>query len=239
VSDDQKRTAESAVSAAAASASGSSRIHAAGVATASGNGSGAGSGAAAKSDSRAAPPAGGGGRGPAFEGNKIVFYCSNHHRIEVDRAWAGKRGTCSKQGCGVPVVIPIPPGLERPAEASRPGSLSAGRTAGEPDLGFDAAVGAAEWDVDLDQIEHPTAKLVARLWLERVAGGGVVEVHLAGGSVIMPQWYDPLWSCGTHALFAAPGADGTVTLTAVAWDQVQKVVVRQLEYVPDDLFKQG
>lgn len=183
-------------------------------------------------------------REPSFEGNKIVFVCPNGHRIEVDRAWAGKRGTCSKQGCGVPVVIPVPPGLARPSEASHSsagpagsgalaGGIGAGPAAADP--GLEPAPEASGLGVDFDAIDHPTARLVAALWRER-AHGGIVEVHLTGGSVIMPQWYDPLWSCGTHALFAAPGPENTITLTAVAWDQVQKVVVRQIKDVPDDMF---
>lgn len=200
---------------------------------------------------KAGPPAqarAGGDREPSFEGNKIVFFCSNDHRIEVDRAWAGKRGTCSKQGCGVPVVIPTPPGLERPTEASRPPAAPVASAAPSWDAGAGPPVTtgpetldpepvpeAIGWGSDIDAIDHPTARLVAVLWRER-ANGGIVEVHLSGGSVIMPQWYDPHWSCGTHALFAAPGPDSSITLTAVAWDQIQKVVVRQLQYVPDDMF---
>ncbi|MFM9024429.1 MAG: hypothetical protein ACKON7_03665 [Planctomycetaceae bacterium] len=197
---------------------------------------------AVSDDKKSAPDAA--VRDPSFEGNRIVFFCSNGHRIEVDRAWAGKHGTCSKQGCSVPVVIPVPPGLARPAEASHssagamgPALPTAGVGTGQPstDAGPEAATDATGWGVDFDAIDHPTARLVAALWRER-AHGGVVEVHLTGGSVMMPQWYDPLWSCGTHALFAAPCSDGTVMLTAVAWDQVQKVVVRQLRYVPEDMF---
>lgn len=79
------------------------------------------------------------------------------------------------------------------------------------------------------------AQLVARLWAER-EHGGVIELHLDGGSVIIPEWYDANWSRGTHGLFASPAADGSVTLTAVAWDTVRKIVVRQLTEVPDDMF---
>jgi hypothetical protein len=82
---------------------------------------------------------------------------------------------------------------------------------------------------------HPTASLVARLWAER-QHGGVIELHLAGGGVILPEWYDANWSRGTHGLFASQAADGSVTLTAVAWETVQKIVVRQLTEVPDDMF---
>jgi hypothetical protein len=82
---------------------------------------------------------------------------------------------------------------------------------------------------------NPTAQLVAKLWSER-EHGGVVELHLKGGAVLLPEWYESKWSKGTHGLFASQAADGSVTLTAVAWDSVEKVVVRQLAAVPDDMF---
>lgn len=82
---------------------------------------------------------------------------------------------------------------------------------------------------------NPTAMLVGRLWAER-QHGGVIELHLTGGSVILPEWYDVNWSRGTHGLFASQAADGSVTLTAVAWETVQKIVVRQLTEVPNDMF---
>lgn len=84
--------------------------------------------------------------------------------------------------------------------------------------------------------DNPTAQLVARLWAER-EHGGIVEIHIAGGGVILPQWYEPQWSRGTHGLFAGQAADGTVTLTAVAWDSIQKIVVRQVEGLPDGMFE--
>jgi len=86
--------------------------------------------------------------------------------------------------------------------------------------------------------EHPAARLVARLWAER-GHGGIVELHLAGGSVILPEWYEVNWSRGTHGLFAGQAADGTVTLTAVAWDTIEKIVVRQVQGLPDGMFEQA
>jgi hypothetical protein len=85
-------------------------------------------------------------------------------------------------------------------------------------------------------VASPTAILVARLWAER-DHGGIVELHLVGGSVILPEWYEPAWSQGSHGLFASQAADGSVTLTAVAWDSIQKVVVRQVEGLPDGMFE--
>lgn len=100
--------------------------------------------------------------------------------------------------------------------------------------------GEATWGGGQDALDgsgddHPAARLVARLWAER-EHGGVIEVHLAGGTVILPEWFDPRWSRGRFGLFASQAADRSITLTAVAWDTVQRVVVRQLAAVPDDMF---
>ena len=222
-------------------------------------------------------------REPKLVDGKIVFFCANGHRIAVDASLAGKRGKCSKRGCGVGVVIPTPPGLEPqseptadaepfggvlpvaeqpdphastdlhdppapPAAGAEPEAVPAapGWAFGEgddaapgapaDDLGLAPEDAAAGWEIDIDAIDNPTARLVARLWLER-AHGGIVEVHLSGGSVIMPEFFDPAWSSGTHALFATAGPGETVTLTAVAWDQIQKVVVRQVQGKPDGMFE--
>lgn len=89
-----------------------------------------------------------------------------------------------------------------------------------------------------DGVEHanPVARLVARLWMER-DHGGIIELHLVGGSVILPEWYEVNWSRGSHGLFASQAADGSVTLTAVAWEAIQKVVVRQVQGLPDGMFE--
>lgn len=109
-----------------------------------------------------------------------------------------------------------------------------GSAVGDVVAGYAPEEFAAPSESDGDQ--HPTAQLVARLWLER-AHGGIVELHLAGGGVILPEWYEARWSRGTHGLFASQTADGTVTLTAVAWDSIQKIVVRQVEGLPDGMFE--
>jgi hypothetical protein len=90
--------------------------------------------------------------------------------------------------------------------------------------------------LDFDQIQNGTARLVARLWAER-GHGGIVELHLVGGSPILPEFYDPYLSDGTHGLFANHLPDGTITLTAVRWDAVQKVIVRKVEGLPDGMFE--
>lgn len=86
---------------------------------------------------------------------------------------------------------------------------------------------------------NPTARLMERLWYER-RHGGVIEVHLTGAvSPILPTYFYPAWSDGSHGLFASLAADGTVTLTAVAWDSVQKIVVRHVDSIPPDFLDIG
>ena len=208
----------------------------------------------------------------ASPANKIVFYCSNGHRVVVPATMSGQRGKCSK--CGVAVRIPassqsaaVPP---RPAEQQVGGADLA--TAAEPPASeepsrvttSDSTASATDF-VELshqlsdphqvsdpgeqpsqEQFEagqagaavpvNPTAALVTRLFQE-TDHGGIVEVHIAGGSVILPEFYEPRWSAGSHGLFASRAADGTVTLTAVAWDSIQKIIVRQVNGLPDGMFE--
>lgn len=128
------------------------------------------------------------------------------------------------------VAPPLPPGAA-PRATPRAEEPSPAPDRGPPP--FDVQPGMLPM---VNSGENATALLVARLWAER-DHGGIVELHLAGGSVILPEWYEPRWSLGTHGLFASQAADGSVTLTAVAWDSVQKVVVRQVEGLPDGMFE--
>ena len=133
---------------------------------------------------------------------------------------------------------PVPPAAEDVAIDIN-GAAAESLTGGGSAVGDVVAGYAPEQFAGSDEttaVENPTAQLVARLWLER-GHGGVVELHLAGGGVIRPEWYERRWSRGTHGMFASQAADGTVTLTAVAWDSIQKIVVRQVEGLPDGMFE--
>jgi hypothetical protein len=84
---------------------------------------------------------------------------------------------------------------------------------------------------------HVLADLVRRLWAER-EHGGVIELHLSGGAMLVPEWFDEKLSRDTHGLFAAQAADGTVTMTVVPWDEVTRVVVRGVVGLPDGMFEE-
>jgi hypothetical protein len=125
-----------------------------------------------------------------------------------------------------------------PADAAVDWQSSAGveAVAGEEPVPAAAWNGFDSVEPEGEAADNPTARLVARLWVER-NHGGVVELHLSSGSVILPEWYESRWSRGTHGLFASQAADGSITLTAVAWEAIQKVVVRQVQGLPDGMFE--
>lgn len=136
---------------------------------------------------------------------------------------------------GAPPPPPSPPaagedvdwnfisGIDAPAGPAAPVEAFSGGWETPPGIPGDAAA-------------NPMARLLARLWAER-EHGGIVEVHLVGGTVILPEEFAARWSSGTHGVFASQAVDGTVTLTAVAWETVQRIVVRHLSAVPGDMFE--
>jgi hypothetical protein len=83
---------------------------------------------------------------------------------------------------------------------------------------------------------HPLAELMLKLWNER-EHGGIIELHLEGGTIYLPDWFDKEHSQSTHGLFAAQAADGSVTMTVVPWETVQRVIIRGLEGLPDGMFE--
>lgn len=170
----------------------------------------------------------------------ITFTCPNGHRISVPATLAGKRGNCSK--CGVKVTIPTeqPPQTDEPPGSAIVSDLS-GTAISSADLLGDAVeptspVAAALEPAAASPKESPTARLIARLWQER-AHGGEVELHLAGSSrPILPQFFERDWSQGSHALFGRQEPDGSITLEAVAWESIQRVIVRKVQGLPDGMF---
>ena len=170
--------------------------------------------------------------------DSIHFSCPNGHRISVPAKYAGKSGSCSK--CGTAVTIPVAT-AEKADEA--PGSaivadLSGTQISSSDLLGEAIAPTSplAVAEVADASTENPTARLVARLWQER-SHGGEVELHITGSSrPILPQFFERDWSQGSHALFARQEPDGSVTLEAVAWESVQRIVVRKVQGLPDGMF---
>lgn len=179
----------------------------------------------------------------------IIFLCPNGHKLNAPRRMQGHAGKCPH--CGAKFRIPFVDASGSEDEGSRVDDLgnfhelletapTAPAAAPSPATAPAAASKSPADDFEFwgqQQVEqHPMAALVTRLWSER-EHGGVIELHLAGGAIILPDWFERKLSQGAHGLFAAQAADGTVTMTIVAWETVTRVVVRGVVGLPDGMFE--
>jgi hypothetical protein len=187
----------------------------------------------------------------------IVFLCPNGHKLNAPRRMQGRGGQCPH--CGAKFIIPnleeatlgdegstietldglsgtsglgsltAPAGGQGSAEAA-PAPAPGRSASGQPD-------DYQPWAPPPEEPQqHPLAALVMRLWSER-EHGGVIELHLAGGAILVPDWFDRKLSHGPNGLFAAQAADGTVTMTIIPWETITRVVVRGVVGLPDGMFE--
>jgi hypothetical protein len=193
----------------------------------------------------------------AAEEQQLVFLCPNGHKLNAPKRLQGHAGKCPHCNATfrIPLIEPTTPATPESAEARANSEeliafenrlLESSQDNGRAVEGYemlstvlsDAPAGGSI----VGRIEpmpanaHPLARLVARLWNER-EHGGIVELHLTGGALLVPEWFDAKLSLESHGLFAVQAADGSVTMTIVAWDSVQRVVVRGVIGLPDGLFE--
>jgi DNA-directed RNA polymerase subunit RPC12/RpoP len=194
------------------------------------------SGATAIALGNAVAPAGAGGMAPATVGagqaqvpaigpDEIAFLCPNGHRLHGPARLQGQAGQCPH--CGARFLVPVLADMESVEEVD---------ITDLPD----------EDDRPLQTLEdvpppaaarvHPLCKLLRKLWEERERGA-IIELHLEGGTMLLPDWFDSKHSRHSHGLFAAQAADGTVSMTVVAWSSVLRVVVRNVEGLPEGMFE--
>jgi hypothetical protein len=82
---------------------------------------------------------------------------------------------------------------------------------------------------------HALARLFIRLW-DRRQDDGSVDLYLAGGELLSPEFFSPQLSQSTHAVFADLMNDGTYSVVSVPWDSVTKAVLRKVDALPEGLF---
>ncbi len=187
----------------------------------------------------------------------IVFLCPNGHKLNAPRRMQGRAGQCPH--CGAKFIIPnleeatlgdegsaieTLDGLSGTSGlgslSSPAGSQSSPQAAPTPAHARSTSGSADDYQPWAQPPEepqqHPLAALVIRLWSER-EHGGVIELHLAGGAILLPDWFDRKLSHGPNGLFAAQAADGTVTMTIIPWETITRVVVRGVVGLPDGMFE--
>ncbi len=175
---------------------------------------------------------------------QIVFLCPNGHKLNAPPSLQGRAGQYVRM-CGAKFRIPLldepPPETDDETEEAAEGDDFGTYEEGGEAEGDGFELGPADMsDFTIEPepplIEHPLAQLVTRLWSER-EHGGIVELHLTGGAMLVPEWFEKRLSQQSHGLFATQAADGTVTMMIVPWDSVQRVVVRGVVGLPDGMFE--
>ena len=88
---------------------------------------------------------------------------------------------------------------------------------------------------DFSEGNHALAGIFRLLWQQR-QHGGTVEMQLAEGELLNPDYYSSELSQSTHGVFATQGKDGTFTIVSVPWDKVLRVTLRKTDDLPPGLF---
>jgi hypothetical protein len=156
----------------------------------------------------------------------MEFLCPNGHRIRCQAEHAGRAARCPR--CGVRFRVPDAADLATLDSAGSESGISRPEFP-ESDISgkkAPAASGAAAQDM---------ATWFARLWKIR-PDGTTIELRLRDGETIVPnQFLEKLSKQSRQGVFATTEADGTTTLTTVAWDAVARVSLRGLKELPEEL----
>ena len=180
--------------------------------------------------------------------SEIVFLCPSGHRLHGPAEMVGRPGQCPH--CGVRFLIPSPEDISEDEEDEMRRSRNPSprekltkrwknssfksrrrrrRVRFRASRGFDLRARRAR------AAAHPFAALLRRLWTHKSQGASV-EIHLGDGKLIIPDAYASPASHPNYALFAIREANGSHTVTAVAWDAIQRIALRQLQELPKEFF---
>lgn len=216
----------------------------------------------------AGPVGGGGGAGGSAgaQGESIIFFCPNGHKLNGPATLRGKLGLCPH--CQSRFRIPAEPEAEVP-DAAAPGELvdedgeviegrpldenaEGGGVEGQDGEAASMEGGEGESTAETGDSEAaPTSwqapppdsaessrwlELTRWLWSQRDHNSSV-EVRLRNGATLQPAWFSSSLSDGRIGVFARQTDEGLYDIAAIAWDQVDQVDVRGCEQLPPGLFE--
>ncbi len=171
------------------------------------------------------------------DGDSFEFLCPNGHRLHGPTRLQGQPGECPT--CGAKFRVPTYEDLSGEDVPSQP--IAAGRAATEEN--FEMVLPEVDEDDDmppgetraksLSPAKHPTAELLSRLW-EYKLRGATLEIRLVSGETMMPDRFAAKSAVSSHALLAALERDGTHTVYLVAWDAVQRILLRGVKSLPEE-----
>lgn len=173
----------------------------------------------------------------------IVFLCPAGHRLHGPARLVGQPGQC--QECGIKFLVPSPDEQEQDPLPDDPLSYiqinvdSSPR--GRKGLLERWTGSGSKQDRPADQAAANADSLPAlfRLLWACKEQGGLVEVHLREGKVVVPDQFAAHLSGGEHAVFGLRAAGGTHSVTVVPWSTITHVALRGLTALPKRIFHPG
>jgi hypothetical protein len=175
---------------------------------------------------------------------QIEFLCPSGHRLHGPAHLQGKPGECPD--CGARFRIPVYDDLAEGEEdeASAEQEISMGGVALDdnvPEAEADdgpAVVEASEQSAAATSNRgtgaHPLAEIFLRLWRRKPAEA-VAELRLASGETLVVERFSRALSQPAHGVFSVKDADGGNTLAVVAWDSVERVLIRGVKNLADEM----
>lgn len=191
----------------------------------------------------------------------FVFLCPNGHRLNGPPSLKGKAGQCPH--CGEKFIIPMDdadaPGPEEEEdvptgevyEDQEPEQQEAPEeTADEPqeEPAEETPEEAVEEEAPVEMVPtwhlpppdqmggHRLAELFTWYWAQRDADV-VIELIMKDGQLFTPKLFAPELSQYQYGVFAMQNEDGKYTMTTIAWENVAKIVLNNLNEIPFALFE--
>lgn len=172
----------------------------------------------------------------------IVFLCPNGHRLHGPARLAGQPGQCPE--CGIKFLVPSPddelsedPVVDQELLSQIQVNVH-DSPRGSKGLLERLTGSGSKKDRPAEQAATTTDSLPAlfRLLWACKDQGGLVEVHLEEGKLVVPDQFAAHLSAGEHAVFGLREAGGTHSVTVVPWSAITHVTLRGLPALPRAIF---